>query len=356
MANTTTNTTCDAAPEATEPNENVVVTTYNHHLTVHHFRQEPIRSTQDEARRLLHEQQQSSQQQSPQQQQQQQHDNNNNHDSPTFLAVIADQQTAGRGTNGRSWEGAPGNLYLTLCLPFDSIPVMPTLLPLQIAVLVAEQAAQALAACQTQEQVQQQGSEHGQNTNNNNNNNANAKVTVKWPNDVLINQNKLSGTLIESEIVQGTTWLLIGIGTNIRQAPSLSHSPGKNPRASTCIQEYCDATLQRPDKDSHNNKNHPILMDAYSFGVHLAQRLVDWVVVEPRRIRNKAQREQRVIERWKQYAEFGTLYEMRGTVQEESKGQYQGEQVQTVNVRYDGQLVVRGQDGRERLLVADYMF
>ena len=56
------------------------------------------------------------------------------------------------------------------------------------------------------------------------------------------------------------------------------------------------------------------------------------------------------------FAEFGTVYQLRGDVQEEDAGRHQGEEVVTVDLHYDGQLRVRGQDGKERLLVADYMF
>jgi biotin-(acetyl-CoA carboxylase) ligase len=44
---------------------------------------------------------------------------------------------------------------------------------------------------------------------------------------VLVDEKKISGTLIECEVVHGTTWLLIGIGVNVKSAPDLSESPGK---------------------------------------------------------------------------------------------------------------------------------
>ena len=54
--------------------------------------------------------------------------------APEGLAIRATQQTAGRGTNGRSWASPPGNLYLSLLLR-PSIPPSPSPsapLPLQV--------------------------------------------------------------------------------------------------------------------------------------------------------------------------------------------------------------------------------
>jgi len=43
-------------------------------------------------------------------------------------------------------------------------------------------------------------------------------------------------------------------------------------------------------------------------------------------------------------------------VKDEDEGRHRGEMVVPIDIQYDGQLLVRGEDGRERLLVADYMF
>ena len=49
------------------------------------------------------------------------------------------------------------------------------------------------------------------------------------PNDVLVNDQKLAGTLIESETVRGTTWFLIGIGINVVVAGIIrSNAPQDN--------------------------------------------------------------------------------------------------------------------------------
>ena len=286
-------------------------------LIIHHFR-DPVESTQDEARHLLLE----------------------NKPSPNvpFLVAIADQQTSGRGTKGRTWEGGykTGNLFATICIPLEMIPVMPTLLPLQVAVLVAEETERALSNCR--EGTLPEGLDE-------------ARVRVKWPNDVLINERKLAGILIESETVGATTWLMVGIGTNIAFAPGLEDSPGKSARAATCIQEHCPTTKMEDGKSVTGKDQSKT--GAYDFGVNLAQRLVEWITNVSL---SKTQREREVVEKWKSFAEFGKTYELRGNVEEENEGAYQGEEVVSVGIQYDGQLLVRGQNGRDRLLVADYLF
>ena len=87
------------------------------HLMFHHLK-EPVGSTQDEARRLLRER--------------------HGEEAGKCLAVLADQQDQGRGTHGRKWESLPGragNMYLTICVPMDQIPVTLTLSPLPVTVL-----------------------------------------------------------------------------------------------------------------------------------------------------------------------------------------------------------------------------
>jgi biotin-(acetyl-CoA carboxylase) ligase len=67
--------------------------------------------------------------------------------------------------------GKPGNLFLTVVLPVARIPLPLSLVPLRVGVVVAE----AIAAT-TQ-----------------------VSVHLKWPNDVLVKQEKVSGVLIEGD-------------------------------------------------------------------------------------------------------------------------------------------------------------
>lgn len=108
------------------------------------------------------------------------------------LAVLALQQTAGRGSRGRAWVSPPGNLYLSLLLRPTTKPREAGMWALLAGVAVAE----ALA-------------EFG--------------VVLKWPNDILHDGAKLGGILIESSMAASGAldFLVIGIGLNLAHAPIL---------------------------------------------------------------------------------------------------------------------------------------
>jgi BirA family transcriptional regulator, biotin operon repressor / biotin---[acetyl-CoA-carboxylase] ligase len=266
-----------------------------------------------------------------------------------YLVVWTDEQTKGRGTKGRSWEGQSGNLYWTCGVPMNRIPVTLTLFPLKLGVLVANLVSQVLQ-------------EHGCMADESATSSDTPRVSVKWPNDVLIDQDKLAGILIESALVPNEyarstadttmTYLIVGIGINVAFAPSLQGTPGKHGRKATCLQDHCPVLV-----DAKTDKS--TLVD--TLAVRLAQQLVDWLESaandSPADARmQKSLRDQQVVQQWKDWTRFGQVYELRGDVQQETIGKHVGEQVVAVDLEYDGQLRVRGQDGRERLLVADYLF
>ncbi len=253
------------------------------------YRTEPISSTQDEMRTILHDK-----------------------EEHTCVALVATTQTAGRGTQGRLWKAASGNLYLTVALP-SPIPVPLTLLPLQVGILVAERVHAIVRACSSSSKP---------------------KVTVKWPNDVLINDAKVSGCLIEHfSNDRNLSWFLVGIGVNVAETPPLQGLPGSHKRAPTSLQEWC------PEASAM----------ASVLGLDIANALADWV------IREEKNDGQQIVQEWRKWAEFGKLYELRGSVVDEEQGGFEGEVVVTVDIQADGQLRVRDQQSRERLLVADYL-
>ena len=60
-------------------------------------------------------------------------------------------------------------------------------------------------------------------------------VSLKWPNDVLINGEKVSGVLIEME----KDHLIIGIGCNIGTAPVVVDTGPNGGRQATCLYKHC---------------------------------------------------------------------------------------------------------------------
>src|ERR1700736_3005157 len=109
--------------------------------------------------------------------------------APHGTVVHADEQIAGRGRFGRTWYSPPGNLYLSVLLRLDLPPAGSTELSFVTALTVAD-AVDALLPKQS-------------------------KSTLKWPNDVLVNEGKIAGILVES--VDDAQ--IIGIGLNVLEAP-----------------------------------------------------------------------------------------------------------------------------------------
>ena len=106
------------------------------------------------------------------------------------FVVYADTQTAGRGRRGRTWYSPRGNLYFSVCLPY-SLPQCGTLVMLCSLSLLQT----IKTFCPT------------------------ADVQLKWPNDVLLNNAKISGMLLEKG---ENDYMIVGIGVNITQSPDQS--------------------------------------------------------------------------------------------------------------------------------------
>lgn len=109
--------------------------------------------------------------------------------APHGTVVTANEQTEGRGRQGRTWTAPAGKalLYSAVVRPLDPGDA---LLPLAVP----------LAVCETAEELQP-GIECG----------------VKWPNDVQVGGRKLAGVLIEARPQDG--WAVVGVGLNLAIAP-----------------------------------------------------------------------------------------------------------------------------------------
>ena len=105
-------------------------------------------------------------------------------------ALLAERQLSGRGRRQRNWHSpAGGNIYLSLGWQFRDGQLPLSTLPLVVAVC----AAQALSRTGLKG--------HG----------------IKWPNDILVNDAKLAGILVEMQSSgMGSSTAVIGIGLNVR--------------------------------------------------------------------------------------------------------------------------------------------
>src|SRR5262245_52689609 len=122
--------------------------------------------------------------------------------APEFTCVVADEQTAGRGRRARTWYSSPGDgLYLSiLLLPTTDYSSKLPLTGLLAAVAVAETLIERGVA----------------------------GVDIKWPNDVLVKERKISGVLAEA-VSAGleSLRLILGVGVNLNHRsfpPELSET------------------------------------------------------------------------------------------------------------------------------------
>jgi BirA family biotin operon repressor/biotin-[acetyl-CoA-carboxylase] ligase len=107
------------------------------------------------------------------------------------VAILAREQTRGRGRQGRAWVSPPGDgLYLSVILRPPLEPVKATIITLAAAIAVAETLALDYGVA----------------------------VDIKWPNDVHAGGRKICGILIESAIEKGKVhYAILGIGVNLGQ-------------------------------------------------------------------------------------------------------------------------------------------
>ena len=123
-------------------------------------------------------------------------------------AVIwARQQTQGRGRLGRSWVSSEGNLFVSVLLQ----PEKPLRDLAQLSFVTAVSAIEALEALL-----------QGDN-----------RLQCKWPNDILLNDKKIGGILLESFQAGESTkpWVVIGVGINVDTYPPRTEFPA------TCLKD-----------------------------------------------------------------------------------------------------------------------
>jgi BirA family biotin operon repressor/biotin-[acetyl-CoA-carboxylase] ligase len=108
------------------------------------------------------------------------------------LAVMADQQTRGRGRHGRGWSSPPGNLYASVLLQVGSLAASA-----QLSCVAGLALADALGRHAPEGTV----------------------IRLKWPNDVLIGRAKVAGILLETLAADGARGVIVGTGVIIVSCP-----------------------------------------------------------------------------------------------------------------------------------------
>ena len=105
------------------------------------------------------------------------------------LVVLTEEQVKGRGRSGNKWVAGFADSVICSILLTDCA-INAELLSLTIAVATAE----AIGKC------------------------AKAEAKIKWPNDIILNNKKVAGILVESKKVNKLTAYIIGIGINCHQS------------------------------------------------------------------------------------------------------------------------------------------
>lgn len=116
--------------------------------------------------------------------------------------MIANEQTAGRGREGKAWQSLPGaGLWLTLIeRPGDTSGL--GVLSLRVG-LVAAEALDRFAS---------------------------EPIRLKWPNDLYVEEGKLAGILVEARWRESAVeWIAIGLGVNVRPPETVEFAAGLEP-------------------------------------------------------------------------------------------------------------------------------
>ncbi len=133
---------------------------------------------------------------------------------PGPVWITAARQSAGRGRRGRNWETGEGNLAATYFFTTDRSASEIAQYSFITALAVADLVGAYVPA---------------------------SSVSVKWPNDVLIEGRKTAGILIESSArPNGGLWVAVGVGVNLARPPAESTYP------STALSEHMTAPPPPP--------------------------------------------------------------------------------------------------------------
>lgn len=105
--------------------------------------------------------------------------------------VIAETQTKGKGRNINRWESPKGNIYLSVgkIIKIDKLPNLSQKVSVEILKYLNSIVKDS------------------------------AKLSLKWPNDIFLNEKKMCGILVETKISGNDAMTVIGVGLNFENAP-----------------------------------------------------------------------------------------------------------------------------------------
>lgn len=118
----------------------------------------------------------------------------------TNFVVIAGKQTSGYGTHNRKWESVNGNLHMSFDVQYEKQEYLSYLVSYALFSTIKGYI------------------------------NNHATVSIKWPNDIMINKKKVAGIIIE----EFENRYIVGIGVNLVKSPL---------KISTDMSQFCNETL-----------------------------------------------------------------------------------------------------------------
>ncbi len=109
--------------------------------------------------------------------------------APTL--ITSESQTNGRGRIGKKWISKKGNLFISLFFRFDPTKINFKQFAILNALVIKKVISKRISK----------------------------KIKIKWPNDLLFNQQKFCGILQEIIKFNNYEYLIVGIGLNTNTAP-----------------------------------------------------------------------------------------------------------------------------------------
>ena len=118
----------------------------------------------------------------------------------TLGMVVAETQTEGRGQYGRKWISLKGNLFVSFFNELKKTNLSINVITKSNCLLVKNLLSKF----------------------------TNKRITIKKPNDLLIDKKKISGILQEILFIRDKKFLITGIGINIKKNPIIRNNPTTN--------------------------------------------------------------------------------------------------------------------------------
>lgn len=139
------------------------------------------------------------------------------------LLVIAEEQTGGKGSRGRSWVSPPGTgIWMSILLRPELEPTKASMITIVAALAIVKALEQTVSI----------------------------PVKIKWPNDIVMNGKKVCGILTEmSADMEAVRYIIVGIGINantenfpedlLDRATSIFKESGKKIDRTALVAEFC---------------------------------------------------------------------------------------------------------------------